>query len=86
MSFMMYGGSWFFLKNISFANLAYSQGEHAQYSRAEFSACSQGEQNPFPLMTKGENDFEDLRVAIMSKGGDCWHYDTRVALWHKCCP
>jgi len=45
-----------------------------------FLACSQGENNPLPLMTKGENDFEDLRVAIKSKGGYCWHYDSGLAL------
>ena len=27
-------------------------------------------------MSKGENDVEDLEVAIKSKGGDCWHYDS----------
>jgi len=83
---MMYGGLWFFLKNISFVDLAYSQGEHNQHSKAEFSACSQGEHNPLPLMTKGENDFEDFGVAIKFKGGDCWHYETGVALWHNYCP
>ena len=40
------------------ADLAYSQGEHGQHSRAEISACTQGEHNPLPLMTKGENDLE----------------------------
>ena len=29
-----------------------------------------------PLKTKGENDFDNLGVAIKSKGGYCWHYDT----------
>ena len=32
------------------------------------------------LMSKGENDFEDLGVAIKFKGGDCWHYGTGVVL------
>jgi len=54
-----------------FVDLAYSQREHVQHSRVEISACSQGEHSPLPLMTKGENDFEDLGVAIKSKGGDC---------------
>jgi hypothetical protein len=27
-----------------------------------------------PLMSKGENEAEDVEVAIKSKGGDCWHY------------
>jgi hypothetical protein len=31
-------------------------------------------------MTKGENDSKDLGVAIKSKGGDCWHFGTGVAL------
>ena len=31
-------------------------------------------------MSKGENDVEDLEVAIKSKGGDCWHYDSGMAL------
>jgi len=43
-----------------FADPAYNQGKHGQHNRAEISACTQGEHNPFPLMTKGENDFEDL--------------------------
>jgi len=34
-----------------------------------------GEHNPLPLMTKGENEFENIEVAIKSKGGDCWHYE-----------
>jgi len=58
---MMYK-SWFFLKNILFADLVYSQGEHGQHSRAEISAFTQGEHTPLPLMTKGENYFEDLRL------------------------
>lgn len=40
------------------ADLAYSQGEHGHHSRAEISACTQGEHNPSHLMTKWENDFE----------------------------
>ena len=43
-------------------------------------ACSQGEHNPLPLMSKGENDVEDLEVVIKSKGGDCWHYDSGLAV------
>jgi len=82
----VYGGLWFFLKKISFTDLAYSQGEHDQLSRSRFSTCSQGELHPFPLMKKGENDFEDLGVAIKSKGGDRWHYELGLALWHRCCP
>jgi hypothetical protein len=32
-------------------------------------------------MSKGENDeAEDYVVAIKSKGGDCWHYDSGVVL------
>ena len=34
--------------------------------------------NPLPLMSKGESDL--VVVAIKSKGGDCWHYDTYVVL------
>jgi len=81
----VYGGSWFFLKKISFADLVYSQEEHDQLSKAKTLACSQGEHNPLPLISKGENDFEDLGVAIKSKGGDCWHYDSSLPLWHRCC-
>ena len=35
---------------------------------------------PLPLMSKGENDFEDLGLAIKSKGGDYCHYDSGLAL------
>ena len=69
-----------------FADLAYSQGEHGQHSRTEISACTRGEHNPLPLMTKGENNLEDLGVTIKSKGGDCWHYGTGLELWRRCCP
>ena len=31
-------------------------------------------------MSKGENVAEVFEVAIKSKGGDCWHYDTYVVL------
>jgi len=31
-------------------------------------------------MSKGENDIEDLEVAIKSKGGDCWHYDSGIGV------
>ena len=48
-------------------------------------ASSQGEYNPLPLMSKGENVVEDFEVAIKSKGGDCWHYDSSLALWYRCC-
>jgi len=58
-SFMMYKSS-FFLKNIFLEILPIVRGEHGQHSRAEISACTLGEHNPLPLMTKGENDFEDL--------------------------
>ena len=61
-------------------DLAYSQGEHGQHSRVEISACTQGEHNRLSLMTKGENEFEDLGVAIKSKGGDCWNYGICVVL------
>jgi len=84
-SFMMYRVILFLVEH-HFADLAYSQGEHWQHIRAEISTCTQGEHNPLHLMTKGENDFEWLVVAIKSKGGDCWHYDTGLALWHRCCP
>ena len=76
----------FHLQNIFLQILPIYQGELGQHSRAEISACTQGEHNPFPLMSKGENDFESLGVAIKSKGGDCWHYDRGLALWHRCCP
>jgi len=49
-----------------FVDLAYSQGEHGQHT--EISACTQGEHNPLPLMTKGENDFEDLGLPSSPKG------------------
>ena len=29
-------------------------------------------------MSKGENEAEDCKIAIKSKGGDCWHY----VLWY----
>ena len=83
---MVYGGLWFFLKKISFADLAYSQGEHDQYNRAEFSACSQGEHNPLPLMTKGENDLRILGLPSSPKGEiagimiQVWCYGTGVVL------
>ena len=48
-------------------------------------ACSQGEHHPLPLMSKGENDVEDLEVAIKSKGGDCWHYDSGLAPCYRYC-
>ena len=83
-SFMMYKVMFLIVEHL-LADLAYSQGESGYHNRAEISACTQGELNPFPLMTKGENDFEWLGVAIKSKGGDCWHYDTGLALWHTCC-
>ena len=35
----------------------------------------QGEHNPLPLMSKGENGVGNFEVSIKSKGGDCWHYD-----------
>ena len=50
------------------------------HSQAEISACTQGEHSPLPLMKKGENDSKDLGVAIKSKGGDCWHYETSIVL------
>ena len=53
----------------SFADMVYNQGEY----------------NPFPLMSKGENDVEDFEVAIKSEGGDCWHYDSSMALCYRCC-
>jgi len=56
-SFMMYRVKFFLVEHL-FADLANTQGEHGQHSRAEISACTQGEHNPLPLMTKGENDFE----------------------------
>eukprot|EP00253_Pinus_taeda_P027913 PITA_27913 len=60
-------------------DLAYSQGEFGQHTKTR----TQGEHNPLPLMSKGENEFEYWKVAIKSKGGDCWHYDTSLALWHN---
>ena len=62
---MVSGGLWFF------ADLVYSQEEHVP----------RGSINLLPLMSKGENDVEDLEVAIKSKGGDCWHYDSGMPLW-----
>ena len=40
------------------------------YRSGSFSggACSQGEHNPLPLMSKGENEAEDFEVAISPKG------------------
>jgi len=69
-----------------FADLVYSQGEHGQHRRAEISACTQGEHNPLPLMTKGENDFEDLGLPSSPKGEivgimvQVWSYGTSVVL------
>jgi len=62
------------------AVFSYSQGEHGQHCRTEILACTQGEHSPFLMMSKGENEFEDLGVAIKSKGGDCWHYGTGLEL------
>ena len=56
-SFTMYKGMYLLVKHL-LVYLAYSQGELAQHSRAENLACTQGEHNPLPLMSKGENDFE----------------------------
>ena len=56
-SFMMYKAMYLLIEHL-LVDLAYSQGEHGQYSRAEIPACTQGEHNPLPLMSKGENDFE----------------------------
>ena len=44
----------------------------------------QGEHNPLPLMSKGENEAEDFEVAIKSKGGDCWHYGSDMIICFKC--
>jgi len=69
-----------------FTDLVYSQGEHGQHSRAEISAFTQGDYNPFPLMTKGENDFEDLGLPSSPKGEivgimvQVWTYGTGVFL------
>ena len=84
-SFMMYKVMFLLVEHL-LADLAYSQGEHGHHNRAKISAWTQGEHNPLPLMSKGENDFEWLGVAIKSKGGYYWHYDTGLALWHKCFP
>ena len=62
------------------------RGSMIQHSQAEVSACTQGEHRPLPLMTKGENDSKELEVAIKSKGGDCWHFGTGVALRYRCYP
>jgi len=72
-----------FLVEHIFANLAYNQGEHGQHSRVEISACTQGEHNPFPFMTKCKSD---LGLPSSPKGGDCWNYDIGLALWHMYCP
>ena len=40
----------------------------------------QGEHNPLPLMSKEENELKIFEVAIKSKGGDCWHYDSGMSL------
>lgn len=73
------------LKEHLFADLAYSQGEHGQHSKTEISACTQGELNPFPLMTKGEI----LRILVLpsSPKGEIvgimaqfWSYGTSVVL------
>jgi len=68
-------------------DLVYNQGEHDQ-AEQRFKHVLRGSITPFPLMSKGENDvedLEDLEIAIKSKGGDCWHYDSGLALWHRCC-
>jgi len=69
-----------------FADLVYSQGEHGQHNRAEISSCTQGEHNPLPLMSKGENDFEDLGLPSSPKGEivgmmvQVWSFGTGVVL------
>jgi hypothetical protein len=45
----------------------------------------QGEHNPLPLMSKGENVAEVFEVAIKSKGGDCWHYVSGMVICYRCC-
>ena len=65
-----------FLQEHLVVDLAYSQGEHGQHNKEEISACTQGEHNPLPLMTKGENDL----------GSWCCHQVQRgrlLALWHR---
>ena len=74
------------LEEYLFADLVYSQGEHGQHIRAEISAFTQGEHNTLPLMTKGENDFEDLGLPSSPKGEivgimvQVWSYGTGVVL------
>jgi len=47
---------------------------------------AKGEHNPLPLMTKGENDFEDLGLPSSPKGEivgimvQVWSYGTGVVL------
>jgi len=68
--------SWFFLKNILFVDLVYSQGEHGQHRREEILACSQGEHNPLPLMKKGENTLKILGCHQVQRG-------RLLALWYR---
>ena len=78
-----FGHLWCMVDYSSFEDLAYSQGKHDQHNSAEFSACYQGEHNPFPLMTKGESDLalpsspNGKIVGIMTQ---IWIYDTGAVL------
>jgi len=67
-----------------FADLAYSQGEHEHHTSAyqRIQHVLKGSIILCPWWQRGRV----LGVAIKSKGGDCWHYDTSLALWHRCCP
>jgi len=53
------------------------------FSISDNLACTQGEHNPLPLMTKGESDLglpsspKGEIVGIMTQ---IWHYDTGVVL------
>ena len=80
-SFIMYM-SWFFLNQIFCRSCLQSGGAWSAQQGRNFSMYSGGAQ-PFALDDKGG---EDLGVAIKSKGGDCWHFGTGVALRYRCCP
>ena len=62
----------------------YSRGAWTtHFNISENSTCTQGEHNPFPLMTKGESDLglpsspNGEIVGIMTQ---VWHYETGVVL------
>ena len=64
------------LKKLQYVSISFMMDFWLQIWRS----MSIGGAYPLPLMSKGENEAEDYVVAIKSKGGDCWHYDSGVVL------